>query len=68
VDKPQPVSSPPPDILPSAYARSVLKQLLAQYRGLSSLGVVRGTSLSDKIVPWHIVAAERIKDIFADYM
>jgi hypothetical protein len=55
-------------MLPSAYARSVLKQLLAQYRGLSSLGVVRGTSLSDKIVPWHVVAAERIKDIFADYM
>lgn len=68
MDKPRPLASPPPEIIPSAYARSVLKQLLAQYRGLSSLGVVRGTSLSDKIVPWHIVAAERIKDIFADYM
>jgi hypothetical protein len=68
VDKPQPISSPPPEILPSNYARDMLKQLLSQYRGLASLGVVRGVSLSEKIVPWHVIAAERIKDVFADHM
>jgi len=41
-----------------------LKQLLAQYRGLASLGAIRSVSYQDKIVPWHAVAAERIKEVF----
>jgi len=55
-------------MLPSNYARDMLKRLLSQYRGLASLGVVRGVSLSEKIVPWHVIAAERIKDVFAAHM
>jgi hypothetical protein len=68
VDKPQPISSPPPETLPSNYARDTLKQLLAQYRGLASLGGARGISLVEKVVPWHVVAAERMKDVFSGYM
>jgi hypothetical protein len=45
-----------------------MKQLLVQYRGLASLGAVRGISLPDKTVPWHVVAAERMKYVFAGYM
>jgi hypothetical protein len=68
VDKPQPINSPPPETMPNNYAKDMLKQLLVQYRRLASLGAIRGVSLSDKIVPWHVVAAERIKDVFAGYM
>ena len=55
-------------MLPNSYAREMLKQLLVQYRGLASLGVVQGVSLSGKVVPWHVIAAERIKDIFSGCM
>ena len=41
-------------------SREVLKQVLVQYRGLASLGIVRGVSMIGKSVPWHAVAAERI--------
>jgi hypothetical protein len=68
IDKPHPVSSPPPEALPSYYIRDTMKQLLVQYRGLASLGAVRGISFVDKTVPWHVVAAERMKDAFMGYM
>jgi hypothetical protein len=51
-------------MLPQGYARDILKQLLVQFRGLAALGVVRGMSFTDKIVPWHVVAAERITKAF----
>jgi len=61
-------SMPNPDTLANTYARDILKQLLSEYRGLSSLGVIRGVRFPEKIVPWHICAAERIKDVFTEYM
>jgi len=68
IDKPHSVSSPPPETLPPNYVKDSLKQLLAQYRGLASLGAIRGVSYQDKIVPWHAVAAERIKDVFTGFL
>ena len=68
MDKPQPINSPPPETILIHYARDMLKQLLVQYRGLASLGAIRGVSLPNKIVPWHVVAAERINNVFAGYM
>jgi len=67
-DKPQSESVPNPDTFPNTYARLILKQLLSEYRGLSSLGVIRGVKCPEKIVPWHVYAAERIKDVFTEYM
>lgn len=46
----------------------MLRCLLVQYRGLASLGAIRGVSAANKTVPWHVLAAERIKDVFAGYM
>ena len=64
-DKPHSVSS---ETTSSSFQRDVLKQLLVQYRGLASLGVVRGVRMQEKPVPWHVVAAERINGLLGEYM
>lgn len=50
------------------FQKDVLKYLLVQYRGLASLGIVRGVSMGEKPVPWHVVAAERINALLTEYM